>query len=109
MVETGLSRLGLLTRFFKTARHKAVVDENAADKLLEIASSHDHGDKVKVAAIKVLGTLALDNNNGEDVNARVARERIRANERGIKMLREWSDTMGDSGVAIDLLYRIYRE
>lgn len=109
MVETGLSRLGLLTRFFKTARHKAVVDENAVDKLLEIASSPDHGDKVKVAAIKVLGTLALDSNNGEDVNARVARERIRANERGMKMLREWSDAMGDSGVDIDLLYRIYRE
>jgi hypothetical protein len=108
MVETGLSRLGLLTRFFKTARHKAVVDENAVDKLLEIASSTDHGDKLKVAAIKVLGTLALDNNNGEDVNARVAREQIRVNERGMKILREWSDTMGDSGVAKDLLYRIDR-
>jgi hypothetical protein len=108
MVETGLGRLGLLTRFFKTARQKAVVDADAVDLLIEIASCPEYGDKIRMSAIEILGTLALDDNDsqgGEDVNAQVAREQIKANERGMKMLREWSDRV-DFGVAKDLLYRI---
>jgi len=106
MVETGLGRLGLLTRFFKTARQKAVVDADAVDLLIDIASCTQYGDKIRMSAIEILGTLALDDSQGgEDVNAKVAREQIKANERGMKMLREWSDRV-DFGVAKDLLYRI---